>query len=289
MIPTVAFRHAMLRSTASTAAKSLSFCLPTGAALNVSTCKASCHCSTCLKKNQFAFQQRSHSAAASGDADIDVLLKNNKAWVDGVNAEDSTFFPKLGAGQAPKYLYIGCADSRVAVGKLMGIEMGDVFIHRNIANMVVASDISFLSVLSYSVEYLKVKHILVTGHYDCGGVRAAATKDAKGQILDAWLQNVRDVYRLHKVELDGITDETARHHRMVELNVQEQCLNVYKTSIVQRRRLQTFKDSGSMDEVNKVPQVHGMVFDPATGILKKLPIDFPKILESGINDTYDLF
>jgi carbonic anhydrase len=229
-------------------------------------------CSCCSSRT------RTFTTSSEEDPAIAELLANNRKWVDEVNAKDATFFPKLGAGQAPKYLYIGCADSRVAVGNLMGIEMGDVFIHRNIANMVVASDLSFLSVLSYAVDYLKVQHILVTGHYECGGVKAAATPAAKGQILDAWLQNIRDVYRLHKHELESINDEQLQHRRMVELNVQEQCLNVFKTSIVQRRR----------KEENK-PEIHGMVFDPSTGVLKKLPINFPVILSHEINDTYTLF
>jgi carbonic anhydrase len=224
--------------------------------------------------------------------DITTLLENNRKWVNSTNKKDDTYFPTLGSGQSPKYLYIGCADSRVAVGNLMGIEMGDIFIHRNIANMVVASDISFLSVLSYAVDYLKVQHILVTGHYDCGGVRAAAQqKDSKGQILDAWLQNIRDVYRIHRVELDSITDEHEKHRRMVELNVQEQCVNVHKTSIVQRRRMESIHEnkSGVVDETKMVPQIHGMVFDPSTGVLNKLPIDFTSIYNNELKGTYDLY
>ena len=212
-----------------------------------------------------------HSVKDAGDQHpdpaIERLFRKNRAWVERVNNEDPTFFPELGKGQSPDYLYIGCSDSRVAVNDLTGVEMGELFVHRNIANMVVSSDLNLLAVLSYAVDYLKVRHILVTGHYDCGGVRAAVQKQGKGQILDAWLQNIRDVYRLHKKELDNILDDELRHRRLVELNVMEQCLNLYKTSIVQRRRLETYNDDG---EPMTVPRVHGLVFDPATGILSKV-------------------
>ena len=163
--------------------------------------------------------------------------------------------------------------------------MGELFVHRNIANMVVSADLNLLSVLTYAVEHLKVKHILVTGHYDCGGVRAAVQKKDYGQVLDAWLQNIRDVYRLHKDELDSIEDEEQRHRRLVELNVLEQCLNLYKTSVVQRKRLETYADPKiKMTQ----PRIHGLVFDPATGELSKIPIDFRKTV-SEIHEQYDLF
>jgi carbonic anhydrase len=129
----------------------------------------------------------------------------------------------------------------VAVSKLTGTEMGELFVHRKNANMVVSSDLNLLAVLTYAVEQLNIKHILLTGHYDCGGIRAAVKKKDFGQVLDAWLQNVRDVYRLHKEELDSIEDDEDRHRRLVELNVLEQCLNLYKTSVVQRKRLETPK------------------------------------------------
>lgn len=201
------------------------------------------------------------------DPAVERLFQKNRAWVERVNSEDPTFFEALGKGQSPDYLYIGCSDSRVAVNDLTGVEMGELFVHRNIANMVVSSDLNLLAVLTYAVERLKVRHILVTGHYDCGGVRAAEQKQDKGQILDAWLQNIRDVYRLHKKELDGIKNDEARHRRLVELNVMEQCLNLYKTSVVQRRRLETYNDE---NEPMTVPRIHGLVFDPATGILSKV-------------------
>lgn len=149
----------------------------------------------------------------------------------------------------------------------------------------VSSDLNLLSVLTYAVEYLKVKHILVTGHYDCGGIRASVKKQGHGQILDAWLQNIRDVYRLHRKELDAIVDDEQRHRRLVELNVAEQCINLYKTEVVQRRRLETFRDE---NESWTTPRIHGLVFDPATGVLNKVPIDFRRSI-SELRSTYDLF
>jgi carbonic anhydrase len=228
-----------------------------------------------------------HSAKYSMERDpaIERLFEKNRAWVKRVNEEDPDFFPTLGKGQSPDYLYIGCSDSRVAISDLTGVGMGELFVHRNIANMVVSSDLNLLAVLTYAVEHLKVKHILVTGHYDCGGVRAAVQKHDKGEILDSWLQNIRDVYRLHRKELDNIHDEEARHRRLVELNVSEQCLNLYKTSVVQRRRLETFNDE---KVTQTTPRIHGLVFDPATGILSKIPIDFRRKI-SELKDTYDLF
>lgn len=219
------------------------------------------------------------------DPAVERLFKMNRAWVTRVSQENPEFFLKLAEGQSPTYLYIGCSDSRVTVSDLMGVEMGELFVHRNIANMVISSDLNLLSVLTYAVEHLKVQHILVTGHYDCGGVRAAVQKKEMGQILDAWLQNIRDVYRLHKKELDRISDDELRHRRLVELNVSEQCLNLYKTSVVQRRRLETYNSS---DMKLATPRIHGLVFDPATGILSKIPIDFRREINE-LKDTYDLF
>lgn len=228
---------------------------------------------------------RNRHDSSEKDPAIERLFQKNRAWVERVNKDDPSFFAELAKGQSPDYLYIGCSDSRVAVSDLMGIEMGELFVHRNIANMVISSDLNLLSVLTYAVEHLKVRHILVTGHYDCGGVRAAEQKQDKGQILDAWLQNIRDVYRLHKKELDKIHDAEARHRRLVELNVSEQCLNLYKTSVVQRRRLETFS---SEKAGQTTPRIHGLVFDPATGILSKIPIDFRRKIDE-LKDTYDLF
>ena len=153
---------------------------------------------------------------------------------------------------------------------MLGVGLGELFVHRNVANLVVSTDLNLLSVLTYAVEHLKVKHILVTGHYDCGGVRAA-TKHQQLGVLDAWLSNIRDVYRLHRDELDAIKDEEARHRKLVELNVAEQCLNLYKTGVVQKRRLETHKDP---DIPFAYPRIHGLVFDPSNGRIIKLPVDY---------------
>ena len=218
------------------------------------------------------------------DHDLEEILANNKRWVAATNAADPTFFPKLAEGQSPQFLYVWCSDSRLVPNDMLGLGLGNLFVHRNVANLVVASDLNFLSVLTYAVEHLDVKHVLVTGHYDCGGVRAAMKNRGLG-VLDGWLTNIRDVSRLHKAELEAIDDFEQRHRRLVELNVVEQCLNVYKTAVVQRKRLETH---GDPDVAFAYPRIHGLVFDPAEGILKKLPIDYTEqIAELGA--IYDLF
>ncbi|CAB9509941.1 anhydrase 2 [Seminavis robusta] len=219
------------------------------------------------------------------DPALERLFKHNREWVDKVNKEDPNFFPKLGSGQSPEFLYIGCSDSRVEISSLIGLEMGELFVHRNIANMVVSSDLNLLAVMTYAVEHLKVKHILVTGHYDCGGVRAGMGNKDIGPVLDAWVQNIRDVYRLHQDELDAIVDDEARHRRLVELNVAEQCLNVYKTAVVQKRRYETHADP---EAPFAYPRVHGLVFDPATGLVSKVPSDYRRTVKV-LRGMYDLF
>lgn len=203
------------------------------------------------------------------------IFENNKEWIAARKKNDPHFFDKLAADQTPDYLYIGCADSRVPANEIMGLDAGEVFVHRNVANLVVSSDLNVLSVISYAVQFLKVKHIIVCGHYSCGGVKAAMQPKNLG-ILNPWLRQIRDVYRLHSKELDLIKDEAKRYDRLVELNVQEQCINVIKTAVVQ----QSYLDSG-------YPTVHGWVFDLATGVLKDLNIDFVNILKD-IRAIYDL-
>ncbi len=197
---------------------------------------------------------------------IEQIFKNNKKWIENKLSLDKDYFQNLSKGQNPQCLYIGCSDSRVSAEELMGVNPGDVFVHRNIANMVSNLDLSAMSVINYSVMHLKVKHIIVCGHYYCTGVKAAMQSADLG-ILNPWLRNIRDVYRLHKKELDAITDEELQYKRLVELNVQEQCVNVIKTSEVQK----AFKER----RIN----VHGWVFDVRTGALIDLKIDFDKILE----------
>lgn len=200
------------------------------------------------------------------------IFQNNREWVAKKLATDERYFQNLAKGQSPHFLYIGCADSRVTAEELMGVAPGDIFVHRNIANMVPNADLNVMSVLNYAVEHLKVKDIVVCGHYGCGGVKAAMEPADLG-ILNPWLRNIRDVYRLHKDELDAIADEGKRYSRLVELNVQEQCVNVLKTPEVQRAILQ------------RGLEVHGWVFDIASGELIDLEIDFKSILD-GIMEVY---
>ncbi len=205
---------------------------------------------------------------------IGKIFANNKLWVAEKLAVSPGYFENLSKGQSPEFLYIGCSDSRVTAEDLMGVQPGEVFIHRNIANMVISIDLNVMSVLNYAVAHLKVNHIIVCGHYACGGVKAAMQSADLG-ILNPWLRNIRDVYRLHKEELNAITDEEKRYDRLIELNVQEQCVNLIKTAAVQLAH----KERGLM--------VHGWVFDIHTGKLIDLKIDFPKILED-IMEIYKL-
>jgi carbonic anhydrase len=240
---------------------------------------------TATVRPQFFCSKSSSGDQTPTDPAIERLFVHNRGWVDRINEEDPTYFPKLGSGQSPDYLYIGCSDSRVSITSLTGLQMGEVFVHRNVANLVVATDLNLLAVMTYAVEYLKVKHILVTGHYDCGGVRAAMKPKDIGPVLDAWVQNIRDVYRLHQDELDAIADPEQRHRRLVELNVAEQCLNIYKTSVVQKKRLETHNDPSAPFSY---PRVHGLVFDPATGIVNKVPNDYRRTVKA-LTSMYDLF
>lgn len=199
--------------------------------------------------------------------EISQIFENNKEWVSNKLQVDPEYFKNLSKGQNPDILYIGCSDSRVTAEELMGISPGEAFIHRNIANMVPNTDLSAMSVIDYAVVYLKVNYIIVCGHYGCGGVKAAMQAEDLG-ILNPWLRNIRDVYRIHKRELGEIPDEEARYKRLVELNVQEQCVNVIKTAEVQR----AYRDRGMT--------VHGWVFDIHSGKLIDLEINFSKILEN---------
>jgi carbonic anhydrase len=190
------------------------------------------------------------------------LLNNNKKWVADQLELDPNYFKKLAHGQAPEYLWIGCSDSRVPANTITGTDPGEMFVHRNIANMVVHSDMNMLSVLSYAVEVLKVKHIIVCGHYGCGGVIAAMGNKQVG-LIDNWLRHIKDVYRYHHKELDKIKDETQRGRRFVEVNVMEQVHDLGKTSIVQN----AWK--------NKQPlHLHGWVYDINDGLIKDLNVTF---------------
>jgi len=203
------------------------------------------------------------------------VFEHNKNWIKKKLGEDQDYFSKLSKGQQPDFLYIGCSDSRVPANEITGTSCGDMFIHRNIANIVSSNDVNLMSVLQYSVEHLKVKHVVVCGHYGCGGVKAAMTAQTLG-LLDNWLGHIRDVYRLHQKELDAIGNEDGCYRRLVELNVQEQCINLFKTSYVQESYLN-----------NGYPTVHGWVYDLNNGLLKDLEINFDEVLKD-IDGIYKL-
>ncbi|WP_375438132.1 carbonic anhydrase [uncultured Hymenobacter sp.] len=203
------------------------------------------------------------------------IFERNRQWIAAHNAAGPEFLARLATDQRPEYLYIGCSDSRVTAEELMGAKPGEVFVHRNIANLVNNIDLNAMSVIEYAVMHLGVKHIVVCGHYGCGGVKAAMQAEDLG-IMNPWLRNIRDVYRLHHQELDAIEDTTARYNRLVELNVQEQCVNVIKTAAVQQSYLQ-----------KGYPTVHGWVFDLKSGLLKDLNLDFEDILHD-IQQIYNL-
>jgi carbonic anhydrase len=197
---------------------------------------------------------------------IKKIFENNKDWVSKQLNADPEYFKKLEKGQSPEFLYIGCSDSRVSAEELMGLQPGNVFVHRNIANMVPNTDLNSMSVVNYAVMHLKVDNIVVCGHYGCGGIHAAMQQSDLG-ILNPWLRNIRDVYRIHRKELDSIQDEGEKYKRLVELNVQEQCINVIKTAEVQ-------KANNERDL-----KVYGWIFDIHTGKLIDLKINFDEILK----------
>ncbi|MBK7870940.1 MAG: carbonic anhydrase [Saprospiraceae bacterium] len=217
----------------------------------------------------------SNPALTSVDSLYQKVFENNKKWVANKTANDPDFFEKLSRDQRPEFLYIGCSDSRVPANEIMGLEPGEVFVHRNIANVVPTVDVNVHSVIQYAVNALGVKHIIVCGHYGCGGVKAALLQEDMGK-LNMWLRNIRDVYRIHRKELNAIEDMEARTNRLVELNVQEQCINVIKTSFVQKSFAK-----------NQYPIVHGWVYDLKNGVLKDLEIDFPSIL-ANIQEIYKI-
>mgnify|MGYP000639484289 FL=1 len=186
------------------------------------------------------------------------LFDNNRAWAKRMELEQPGFFNHLAQQNSPKYLWIGCSDSRVPANQITGLEPGEVFVHRNVANMVVHTDLNLLTVLEYAVHHLKVKHVIVCGHYGCGGVKASMTNHNFG-IINKWLRNIKDVYRFHRDEIDSIKDEEGRVNRMVELNVQEQVMNLAKTSIIQKAWKQ-----------NHYPHLHGWVYGLKDGLIKPI-------------------
>jgi len=201
-----------------------------------------------------------HCTQEESDAMYDRLFINNRAWVKKMNEQDPEFFLRLSLGQHPNYLLIGCSDSRVPPNQLTQTRPGEIFIHRNVANLVVNTDMNFMAVLQYAVEVLRVKHVIVMGHYECGGVKAALCKGHFG-LINKWLRNIKDVIRLHRDELAAL-DEARRFRRLVELNVQEQVFNVIKTSIVQH----AWREGHSL-------RVHGWVCDVKSGLITDLHVE----------------
>ena len=185
------------------------------------------------------------------------LLLENKTWAKRQVENDPEFFKRLSSLQTPEFLWIGCSDSRVPADKITGTQPGEIFVHRNIANMVIHTDVNLLSVLDFAVNHLKVKHVIVCGHYGCGGIKAAMTNHDYKYVLNMWLRNIKDVYRLYREELSAITDEEQRTDRLVELNVKEQVMHLAKTSIIQRAWLN-----------EKRPHLHGWVYGLKDGLIK---------------------
>lgn len=203
------------------------------------------------------------------------IFENNKKWIESKKTNNHNFFGHLARGQSPEILYIGCSDSRVSAEEMTGAEPGQMFVHRNIANLIPNNDPNSAAVIEYAINHLHVRHVVVCGHYNCGGVKAAMEAKDLG-ILNSWLRNIRDVYRLHRNVLNQIKDEGEKYKKLVELNVQEQCINIIKTAALQK----SYIDTG-------YPIVHGWVFDMHCGELIDLNIDFDHILDE-IREIYDL-
>jgi len=199
----------------------------------------------------------------------------NKEWVEATKQNNPKFFKSIYKGQNPEYLYIGCSDSRVPANEILGLDIGDLFVHRNIANQIPANDLNSHSILQYAINVLGVKHILVCGHYGCGGIHEAMQPLSSGE-LDNWLRNIKDVYRKHFDELEAIQNEFERYDRLVELNVLEQCENIIKTSYLQKSYLE-----------KKQPLVHACVWDMRTGYLKDLEFNFVAKLRE-IQKVFDI-
>ena len=202
------------------------------------------------------------------------ILDNNKQWVENKLSVNPNYFKNLADGQQPPLLWIGCSDSRVPANEIIGAEPGEVFVHRNIANMVVHSDMNMLSVLDYAVNALKVKHVIVCGHYGCGGVKAAMGNTSIG-IIDNWIRHIKDVYRFHHEELDAITDEKERFNKFVEINVKEQVMDLAKTSIVQN----AWKNGQELS-------LHGWVYGLNDGYVTDLGVNFS--CDKDLDDVYQL-
>jgi len=223
-----------------------------------------------------------------GDAFAEVLVSQNRRWRDRKLKVDEEYFSKVSGPQEPKCIWIGCSDSRVPAEKLSNVAPGEFFVHRNVANMVVSTDANLISVLQYGLIGLKIPNIVVCGHYDCGGVRAALDAGTRtGTLagtcpLENWLSHIRDVYRTHKAELDELEGD-AKYRRLIELNVLEQCLNIFKLPFVQERRARTINDQS-----HGLPRIHAMVYEVESGILRRLPINFRHYLHE-FNELYGIY
>jgi carbonic anhydrase len=204
---------------------------------------------------------------------IDRLLLENKAWASEIKADDPEYFERLSHLQTPQFLWIGCSDSRVPADKITGTQPGEIFVHRNIANLVIHTDVNLLSVLDYAVNHLQVEHVIVCGHYGCGGIKAAMTKHDYKYVLNMWLRNIKDVYRMYSQELEAIPDLEKRTDRLTELNVKEQVMHLAKTSIVQR----AWKN-------DRKPQLHGWVYGLKDGLIKPV---FGMDADSHIDPIYE--
>lgn len=203
---------------------------------------------------------------------LKILFEKNREWVEGRTSNDSNYFLRMSESQVPRYLWIGCSDSRVPANEIVGLEPGELVVHRNVANLAPHTDFSCLSVLEYAVDILKIEHVIVCGHYGCGGVKASMEDHALG-LVDNWLRNIRDVYARFKEELDAIQDQKQRYDRLVELNVLQQVLNICHTTIVQ----------GAWHRNQKL-SIHGWVYDLSSGYLKDLNCCFS--CTSQVEKTY---
>lgn len=183
------------------------------------------------------------------------LLKNNQEWAASQVKEDPEYFNRLASIQKPEILWIGCSDSRVPADRITGTEPGEIFVHRNISNMVIPTDLNLLSVLQFAVEVLHIKHIIVCGHHNCGGIAAAMQTESHG-LMDQWIWNIKNVYRIHREEIESLPSEDERKQRLTILNVQEQVLNLSKTSIIQKSW-----------QSQKLPHLHGWVYDVRDGVI----------------------
>jgi len=277
------FAKVVLRSTRSPASKTKLITAATGSHV----CHASCICSY-LTKRQYSASTTCQTVDWKNrpgiwdEPGLESMTDANKKWIEKTKKETPAYFDMNQAGHFPKMLWIGCVDARVPANELIGEPAGSIFVHRNVANQVINTDMSVMSILHFAVDYHKVKHIVVCGHHDCGGVKAALTAADHGSPLENWVRNIRDVVRLHRIELNSISELKDKQRRLTELNVIESCRNLFKTIHVQRSRHESAKT-----QPFKQPQIHACVFEPGTGELKRLPLDLEQ-MEAEMKGVYGL-